>query len=102
MSANGECCANDDHGGDGCVPLSEIEDGYVVHAGIEADDHSSDCLVYVIHQLNEDHPGMDWPDVPGDHECDCERDSYSTWACGACGSRLHGERHGMTLFKAEG
>jgi len=97
-NANGECCNNDDHGGDGCVPLSSIDDGFRVAAGIAADDHATDCLDYILHELREQFPELDWPEVPGDHECECATNTYSYWLCDGCDSRLHGARHGMTLF----
>ena len=97
-AANGECCASDDHGGDGVKPLSLVEHPYTVHTGMGWADHDIDCLRYIIHDLRERFPELDWPDVPGDHECDCEQNTFSTSQCGGCGSYLHGERHAMTLF----
>lgn len=77
--ANGECCANDDHGGDGIQPWSAMDfsDSHVV-MGMSREDHSEDC---------------------DSEECDCEKNTYSTSQCEGCGSWLHGERHAMTLFK---
>ncbi len=97
--ANGECCANEQHGGDGVQPLSAIEDGFHVAMGMGWEDHGDDCLTHVIRDLEERFPDVDWPDVPGDYECECETNTFSKSQCDGCGSWLHGERHGMTLFK---
>lgn len=97
--ANGECCANDQHGGDGNVPLSSIEAPFTVAAGMGWEDHDDECLTHVINDVKARFPEMDWPDVPGDYECDCETDTFSKSQCEGCGSWLHGERHAMTLFK---
>lgn len=99
--ANGECCANDQHGGDGAEPLSSIENGFHVAMGMGYEDHADDCLTHVINDLEARFPDLDWPDVPGDYECDCETDTFSKTQCEGCGSYLHGERHAMTLFKSE-
>ena len=85
--ANGECCASDDHGGDGCEPLSAIEPPYSVTAGMGYEDHAEDCEVRKQGQY------------PDNHECECERNTFSTSQCQGCGSYLHGERHAMTLWR---
>lgn len=77
MHANGECCADDDHGGDGCEPLSEITGGFSVSLGMGRENHECD---------------------DPDDDCDCETNTFSTSQCEGCGSWLHGERHAMTLF----
>lgn len=97
VSANGECCDRDDHGGDGCEPMSEIGELHAV-PGMGWEDHEDGCLTYIVKNLAVQYPELDWPDVPDDYECDCERDTYSTSQCEGCGSYLHGERHAMTLF----
>lgn len=96
--ANGECCADAEHGGDGVEPLSQITDGYSVTLGIGWEDHSSDCLTYVVHDLERQYPDMEWPDVPDGYECDCETLTFSRSQCEGCGSYLHGDRYGMTLW----
>lgn len=87
--ANGECCADDQHGGDGVEPLSAIEAPFTVAMGMTHEDHADDCEVRV---------QGGWPD---NYECDCETDTFSKTQCEGCGSWLHGERHAMTLFKEE-
>ena len=79
--ANGECCANEQHGGDGHEPLSSIGEGF--HAAMGMD--------YSFHSCGRENG----EDVL---ECDCETDTFSTSQCKGCGSYLHGERHAMTLF----
>lgn len=86
--ANGECCPDDTHGGDSAVPLSAIEAPFTVAAGMAYEEHAEDCLFNTLKG-----------DAPGDYECDCEDDAFSTSQCEGCGSYLHGERHAMTLFK---
>jgi hypothetical protein len=81
--ANGECCADDQHGGDGVEPLSIVRVGFHVVMGIARDEHECNA--------NEN-----------DIECGewgCETNTFSTSQCEGCGSWLHGERHAMTLFK---
>lgn len=41
--ANGECCADDQHGGDGVEPLSAIGEGFTVAMGMAYEDHDSTC-----------------------------------------------------------
>jgi hypothetical protein len=81
------------------LPLSQITRGYSVAAGMGSEDHSDDCLRNVIWSARQQFPDVEWPDVPGDYECDCEKDLFSRSQCEGCGSYLHGERHAMTLFK---
>lgn len=89
MHANGECCSLDDAGhSDGCEPLSAIGDGFHIAMGMGYEEHAEDCL-----------RRTQGSDAPGDYECDCETNTYSTSQCEGCGSYLHGERHAMTLFK---
>lgn len=95
--ANGECCAEDTHGGDSCEPLSAIEAPHTVAMGMAREEHSCrEC---------EGHPGLgdlteycDGTCQPMPEECDCETNTFSTSQCEGCGSYLHGERHAMTLF----
>lgn len=82
LHANGECCTNEQHGGDGQQPLSAIEAPFTLAMGMASEEHSCG------RENGEDVP-----------ECDCERDTYTTWQCEGCGSYLHGERHAMTLFR---
>ncbi|MFG3718221.1 hypothetical protein ACGF8D_10530 [Streptomyces massasporeus] len=86
--SNGECCPNDEHGGDGRMPLSAIEAPYTVANGMAHEEHAEDCLKHTMGS-----------DAPGDYECDCAKNTYSTSQCEGCRSWLHGERHAMTLFK---
>lgn len=85
--ANGECCSDEQHGGDGIEPLSGIEPPYSVTMGMVTEEHSEDCAVRITgeHSDNE--------------ECDCDRNTFSTSQCDGCGSWLHGERHAMTLWE---
>lgn len=77
--ANGECCADDTHGGDGIEPMAIIGHGFHVSMGLGWDEH--EC------------------DNPGEEECDCDRDHYSKSQCEGCGSYLHGERYAFHLWK---
>jgi hypothetical protein len=87
--ANGECCADDQHGGDGCEPLSAIEAPFTVAMGMAYEEHAEDCETHIQNG------------APDNYECDCETNTYSTSQCEGCGSYLHGERHAMTLFGPE-
>lgn len=93
--ANGECCANDEHGGDGCEPLSAIETPFHVAMGMVHKEHAEECLW---RELASRSPQQGDPALDG-YECECETNTYSTSQCEGCGSYLHGERHAMTLFK---
>lgn len=73
--ANGECCASDDHGGDGRVPLSLIPATADLSMGSP---EGSERLC-----------GMD-SDV-----CECGVVDFSITPCEGCGSSLAGERHAM-------
>lgn len=86
--ANGECCDNERHGGDGNEPLSAIEAPFTVAMGMAYSEHTEGCLRRALRG-----------DTPSDYECYCETNTYSTSQCEGCGSYLHGERHAMTLFK---
>lgn len=54
--------------------------------GVFASQHGKDCLTYL----------LDSADVPGDYECECERDDFSSVPCGGCGTYLAGEREKAT------
>lgn len=87
LEANGE---NIGDGGDGIEPLAKVSPPYRLTPGVGWEDHESDCLI-----RKDAHRG----NVPGDYECECETNTYSTSQCDGCGSFLHGERHAMTLWK---
>ena len=97
--ANGECGDCHRNEGHDKKPLSAIEDGFHVALGMGWEDHNEACLTYVINDVKARFPDVRWPDVPDGYECDCETDTFSRSQCEGCGSYLHGERHGMTLFK---
>lgn len=97
--ANGECGdCHSDHGHDE-EPLCLIEWPFTVAMGMGWEDHNDECLTYVVNDLKDRFPDMDWPEIPGDYECDCEENTFSTSDCDGCGTYLHGERHAMTLFE---
>lgn len=79
--ANGECCADDQHGGDGIEPLSALDGRFHVSLGLTADEHSEYC------------------DREADGECDCDREEFATSRCDGCGSYLAGSRYAATLFR---
>jgi hypothetical protein len=87
VHANGECCADDNHGGDGIEPWRVIDGtDYTVTMGLLYEEHDEDCEVFKLRR---------WPD---DYECECERNSFSSSQCDGCGSWLAGERHAFTLW----
>lgn len=74
--ANGECCDNPEHGGDGCEPLGLLSATDSVAMGGE---HNCDrCYL--------------------DGDCDCQYHEFETSQCKGCGSHLHGSRYAMTVF----
>lgn len=79
--ANGECCADDVHGGDGIEPLSDIRPNDGLSPGIFSEQHSPRCT-----------------DADREEGCDCEHDTFSMSQCRGCGSWLAGDRYAMTLF----
>jgi hypothetical protein len=85
--ANGECCADDTHGGDSREPLSAIGPGDSITLGMGRDEHDEQCQTYTTHGA-----------PASDYECDCENRSFSWSTCEGCGSHLGGERHAMTLW----
>jgi len=82
--ANGECCTDDDHGGDGIPPWSSLERGYTMTMGLLDEEH--EC-----HDNDGNRPD----------ECDCERDTFSKSRCDGCGSWLAGERQAFALWRNE-
>lgn len=90
VHANGECCPDDEHGGDSREPLSSISPDDGLAMGMGAEEHSEDCEVFKqgTHSIT-------------DYECDCETNTFSTSQCEGCGSYLHGERCAMTVFPGE-
>ncbi len=91
MHANGECCADDSHGGDGIEPLSDISPDDGLAMGMGSDEHAEGCLQRT----------LGWDGIPSDYECECERNNFSTSRCEGCGSYLHGSRYAMTVFPGE-
>jgi hypothetical protein len=83
--ANGECCADDLHGGDGIAPWSDVDfDRFAVAMGLlSLRDHDDACEV----------------DPDTDEACGCERREFSTSRCDGCGSSLAGERHAFWLTR---
>ena len=82
--ANGECCADDSHGGDGIEPWSNFPFDRLDPA--MGGEHAEGCV--------------NAPDSPerGEHDCDCETTEFSRSQCEGCGSYLHGTRYAFTLF----
>lgn len=78
--ANGECCADDSHGGDEREPWSEIGPDVEVTAGLLDEQH--EC-------------GVTFADRD---ECECERREFSWSRCDGCGSFLAGHRYAHTLW----
>lgn len=79
--ANGECCSDDEHGGDGIEPWAIMEDDESVTMGLSLSYDEHEC------------------DDPAEGDCDCETITYSTSPCEGCGSRLYGERHAFALWQ---
>lgn len=86
IHANGECCPDDDHGGDGIEPWSAKPDEYSVTAGLLASEHNGNCEVYKLGA---------WP---VNYECDCERIEFSGSSCDGCGSHLAGSRYAHSYW----
>lgn len=86
--ANGECCPDDEHGGDGIAPWSAI-DSTRFHAwsGLPFAEHDEECEV----RIQGEHPA--------DYECECESREFSRSQCEGCGSRLHGSRYAFWLTR---
>lgn len=84
--ANGECCPDDNHGGDGIAPWADMAEGHTVTMGLLAEEHNEYCEVYKTGS---------WPT---DYECDCEGPWFGTSRCDGCGSYLHGDRYAFTLW----
>ncbi|MGJ3559669.1 hypothetical protein ACR6C2_17000 [Streptomyces sp. INA 01156] len=86
--ANGECgdCHREE-GHEGGEPLSLVD--YRRSAlGMGYEEHNEECLRYSMGS-----------DAPGDYECDCEENTFSTSSCDGCGSYYHGARYAMTEWK---
>jgi len=84
--ANGECCADDTHGGDGIAPWSLVDDArYSVTAGLLWEEHHEEC---------PNHQAGEWVD-----ECDCEDLGFSWSSCDGCGSTLGGTRRAHALWR---
>lgn len=83
--ANGECCADDSHGGDGCEPLSKIPATADVSLGMLDAEHNETCLRRI----------KGWHGAPSDYECDCETVTFSWHSCPGCGSDLGGSRYAL-------
>jgi hypothetical protein len=79
--ANGECCADDLHGGDSVIPWSVENDFSNITMGSRQEEH-------ICGRADDTYFG----------ECDCEVNTFSWHACSGCGSRLAGERHAFTLW----
>lgn len=78
--ANGECCPDDAHGGDGVAPWSAIDFArFGVAMGLATEEHADGC--------------------DADEECECDRASFSRSRCDGCGSFLAGERHAFWLTR---
>lgn len=83
--ANGECgdCHREE-GHEGGEPLNKLNPRYSA-MGMAYEEHAEDCLFHTMGS-----------GAPGDYECDCEQDTFSTSSCDGCGSHYHGTRHAMT------
>lgn len=85
--ANGECCADNEHGGDGIAPWSAIDfTRFRVWMGLDPEDHGCE------RNLEHGHEGSDYG-------CDCDRITFSRSWCDGCGSTLAGERHAFWLTR---
>lgn len=85
--ANGECGDCHSEEGHEYEPLSGV-DYTKVSLGMMSEEHSEGCLRHTMGS-----------DVPGDYECDCEQNTFSTSSCDGCGSHYHGQRHAMTEWE---
>lgn len=85
--ANGECCPDESHGGDGIAPWAATDSvRFAATMGMLTEEHDEDCEVR----------------IAGDHnaaECGCERREFSGSQCEGCGSCLAGERFAFTLWR---
>jgi hypothetical protein len=84
--ANGECCADDSHGGDGIEPWSDVNAQFEITMGLLAEEHHEECQVRIT---------GGWL---VDYECDCERREFSWSSCDGCGSSLAGSRYAFALW----
>lgn len=88
MAANGECCYDSQHGGDGATPLANVE-GHSF-PGMAWEEHDGECAFNV-----------DGGNAPDGYECDCETVTFSKSQCEGCGSYLYGARHALTTWDLE-
>jgi hypothetical protein len=84
--ANGECCADDGHGGDGIEPWSDVNAQFEITMGLFAEEHHEECQVRIT---------GDWP---VNYECECASNEFSTSKCDGCGSWLAGSRYAFALW----
>jgi hypothetical protein len=80
--ANGECCADDSHGGDGIEPWSDVNAQFEITMGLLAEEHHEECQVR----------------ITGGWLVDCERREFSWSSCDGCGSSLAGSRYAFALW----
>jgi hypothetical protein len=79
--ANGECCGEDQHGGDSAVPWSRIDfSRFAAWSGMPRSEHDDTC-------------------DPSRYDCDCEVEEFGRNRCDGCGSHLAGYRHAFTLTR---
>lgn len=96
VHANGECGELPD---DYPEPLCEVAD-YELSAGMSDIEHDDRyCLTGYIAHARQEWPDLDWPDVPGDYECECETIEFATFRCEGCGDTHHGKREAITAWE---
>jgi hypothetical protein len=79
--ANGECCGESEHGGDGIAPWSSIDLArFAAWQGMPRDEHDDTC-------------------DPSRYDCYCEVREFDRGRCQGCGSWLGGYRHAFTLTR---
>jgi hypothetical protein len=71
-------------------PLGLIDRPGDLSAGLMADEHDTDCPVWL--------GDPNRPDVPTTAECDCERRTFTWQRCEGCGSTLGGSREALTYW----
>lgn len=103
-----ECCYMA-HAADGCgehphgmddypEPLAQCG-GLELAAGMAADEHDDHwCLRGFLAEAMREYPDLDWPDVPGDYECECEVIEFSHSPCEGCGAGYYGKRYAITAW----
>lgn len=85
--ANGECCPDEDHGGDGIQPWAAWDDRHHATMGLLAEEHHGECPV----NIEGSHNAVE--------ECDCERTHFTWSRCDGCNSFLGGERWAFTMWR---